>query len=66
MTTLLTRNEMDILWSRAIRYSVQNGEEFIRYHFADLIAKAERDACASMVEPLDESLADAIRERGQQ
>jgi hypothetical protein len=26
----------------------------------------EREACAKMVEPLDESLADAIRARGQQ
>jgi hypothetical protein len=27
---------------------------------------AEREACAKMVKPLDESLADAIRARGQQ
>jgi hypothetical protein len=33
--------------------------------FAALVATAEREACAKMVEPLDESLADAIRARGQ-
>jgi hypothetical protein len=35
-------------------------------HFANLVATLERKACAKMVEPLDESLADAIRARGQQ
>jgi hypothetical protein len=34
--------------------------------FAKLIAQKERDACALMVMPLDESLADEIRERGQE
>jgi len=29
-------------------------------------AAEEREACAKMVEPLNESLADAIRARGQQ
>ena len=28
--------------------------------FAELVAAAEREKCAAMVEPLDESLADAI------
>ena len=32
--------------------------------FAKLIAEKERDACALMVMPLDESLADEIRARG--
>ena len=34
-------------------------------HLIDLAARKEREACARMVEPLDESLADAIRARGQ-
>lgn len=33
--------------------------------FAALVAAAEREVCAEMVMPLDESLADAIRARGQ-
>lgn len=32
--------------------------------FAELVAAAEREKCAAMVEPLDESLAEAIRARG--
>ena len=31
--------------------------------FANLVAAAEREACARMVEPVDESLADEIRAR---
>jgi hypothetical protein len=34
-------------------------------HFAKLIAEKEREACALMVMPLDESLADEIRARKQ-
>ena len=33
--------------------------------FAELVAAAEREACARMVEPVDESLADEIRARGE-
>ena len=33
--------------------------------FAGLVAAAEREACARMVEPVDESLADEIRARGE-
>ena len=33
--------------------------------FANLVATAEREACARMVEPVDESLADEIRLRGE-
>lgn len=34
--------------------------------FAGLVAAREREACARMVEPVDESLADEIRARGEQ
>jgi len=33
--------------------------------FVFMVQKAEREACAEMVEPLDESLADEIRARGE-
>ena len=33
--------------------------------FAGLVAAREREECARMVEPVDESLADAIRARGE-
>ena len=35
------------------------------YKFAKLVAAKERESCAKMVIPLDESLADEIRARGQ-
>ena len=38
--------------------------EFVE-EFARLVAAAEREACARMVEPVDESLADEIRARGE-
>ena len=34
--------------------------------FAKLVAEKEREACALMVMPLDESLADEVRTRGQE
>ena len=47
-------------------------DDFGRWNFKDdglldfviAVARAEREACAKMVEPLDESLADEIRARG--
>jgi hypothetical protein len=33
--------------------------------FASLVAEREREACARMVEPVDGSLADEIRARGE-
>ena len=48
-----------------------SGEYPEKYHikflerFADLVAAKEREECALMVMPLDESLTEAIRARGQ-
>jgi len=48
-----------------------SGEYPEKYHikflerFAKLVAAKEREACALMVMPLDESLAEAIKARGQ-
>lgn len=39
----MTRAEIDILWQRAMAQSVKDGEMFTRYHFAKLIADAERE-----------------------
>jgi len=73
---------IDQLWNRALRESIENGEQFTRYRFAQLVfalgvmhgpdykhgyadgAFEERQACAAMVKPLDESLADEILARG--
>ncbi len=44
----MTRKELDTLWQQALHESVVAGEDFIRYHFAALVQKAEREACAKV------------------
>lgn len=65
----MTQDEIDIMWQQAMRESIKNNEMYTRYHFAKLVAAAEREACAKVVE---DSLwftrlvvAKAIRARGQ-
>ena len=69
----MTRNEIDILWHQAMQQAVTDGEMFTRYHFAALIAAAEREACAELCEALNsesdyiyvDECAAAIRSRSQ-
>lgn len=44
------RKELDTLWHQAMHESIVDGEDFIRYHFAALVAAAEREACAALCE----------------
>lgn len=66
----MTRDDIDVLWQKALRESVEEGEMFTRYHFATLVAAAERDACAAMCEQLGVegygtlAIAAAIRQKG--
>jgi hypothetical protein len=65
----MTRDEIDILWSRALHEAMQQGEQFTRYRFAALVAAAEREACAKAAErclfgPAARNMAATIRERG--
>jgi len=75
----MTREEIDVLWNRALHEAVQAREEFTRYHFAAMIAAAEREECAKGCDEMAQSaalapiekyrarfIADAIRARGQQ
>ena len=41
-----------------------NADEECLEKFAELVRADEQEACAKLVEPLDESLADEIRARG--
>ena len=34
----MTRDEIDILWQKAMQESVKAGEMFTRYHFAKMLA----------------------------
>ena len=46
----MTDKEVDRLWGVALHESVTAGEMFTRYRFAALLAEAEREQCARMVE----------------
>ena len=68
----MKRDELDTLWFQAMRQSIEEGEDFIRYHFAALVADHEREACAKVcetegsVDDLPMHYAAAIRARGQE
>ena len=63
----MTRDDLDVLWNRALQESVKAGEQFTRYHFAALVAAAEREECAKLAErlqsPASARLAEGIRAR---
>jgi hypothetical protein len=52
----MTKTEIDVMWSRALREALEAGEEFTRYRFAAMVAsaerEAEREACAKVCEEL--------------
>ena len=64
----MTKEEIDILWHKAMRLSIEDGDQFTRYRFAELVAAAEREACAqvAMLKSINGiETAAAIRARGQ-
>lgn len=72
----MTRDQIDALWQQAMHDAIAEGEQMTRYHFADLVAAAEREACAQYVEQCTlpdlysqdclPDIANEIRERGQE
>ena len=48
----MTQIEIDTMWQQAMKKSIKNGEMYTRYHFAKLVAEAEREACAKLCESL--------------
>jgi hypothetical protein len=42
----MTQDEIDIMWQQAMKESIKDGEMYTRYHFAEMVAEAEREACA--------------------
>lgn len=64
----MNREEIDTLWHKALQQAIKDGEEFTRYHFANLVAAAEREVCARVCEADDllwgQRYAAAIRARG--
>ena len=66
----MTKDEIDVMWQKAMRQSIEAGEMFTRHHFAKLVAEKEREACAKVCDELGdeygEFIAEAIRSRGQE
>jgi hypothetical protein len=70
----MTRKDLDTLWQKALTESIRDGEQFTRYHFAQLVAAAEREACAKIADEVGDddedchawTAADAIRARGRE
>ena len=65
----MTRDEIDIMWQKAMQEAVEGGEMYTRYRFARLLADAEREACAKVADGWPDydvqGLAEAIRARGE-
>ena len=41
----MDREKIDRMWQQALHQSLAAGEQFTRYHFAALVAAAERETC---------------------
>jgi len=48
------RKWIDTIWQQAMTASIADGEQFTRYHFAALIAEAEREACAKVCDEMEQ------------
>jgi len=51
----MTRDELDTLWQQALVASVRDGKKYTRYHFAELVAKAERRECVIACEGVEQA-----------
>jgi hypothetical protein len=67
----VTQDEIDIMWQQAMQESIKDGEMFTRYHFAQLVAEAEREAFKQIIRETPFSnwfqadVIEAIDKRGQ-
>jgi hypothetical protein len=44
----MNKEEIDTMWQKAMKESIKDGEMYTRYHFAKMVAEAEREACAKV------------------
>ena len=49
----MTKEEIDILWNKALRQSVEDGSLYTRYRFAELVAAAERNSWPAEMEAME-------------
>ena len=54
----MTKEEIDILWHKAMRLSIKDGDQFTRYRFAELVAESEREAKEELLDALQDLLMD--------
>jgi hypothetical protein len=68
----MTKDDIDKLWHQAMNEAVINGEDFTRYRFANLVAAAQKEADAKLIEEYPywlgkiakQDISAAIRARG--
>ncbi len=46
----MDRNQLDVMWQRALTAVVKDGEQFTRYHFAALVRNAALEEAAERCE----------------
>ena len=49
----MTKEEIDILWNKALRQSVDDGSMYTRYRFAELVVAAERNSWPAEMEAME-------------
>ena len=49
----MTKEEIDILWNKALRQSVDDGTLYTRYRFAELVVAAERNSWPAEMEAME-------------
>ena len=54
----MNRDEIDALWQQAMHDAIAEGEQMTRYHFADLVAAAEREALRAELREATEAVDD--------
>ena len=61
----MTKDDIDKLWNQAMTDAIKNGEDFTRHRFANLVAAAEREACAKVCEDASTPFAGEMLTDGQ-
>ena len=49
----MSKEEIDILWHKAMRLSIEDGDQFTRYRFAELVVAAERNSWPAEMEAME-------------
>ena len=58
----MTRQEIDTLWFRAMHESIKDNEDFTRYHFAALVAAAERERAIAVIKGMTNEVQSSLEQ----